>query len=67
MQEANEEMVNCLARGSNIRGLSRRPVRDNGGRVGPNRSNTVFYFSTRHNQVDGIFVSAVTNPIMERI
>ena len=67
MQEANEEMVNCLARGSNIRGLPRRPARDNGGRVGPNRSNTVFYFSTRHNQVDGIFVSAVTNPIMERI
>jgi len=60
-------MVNCLACGPYVRGLPRRPARDNGGRVGPNRSNTVFYFSTRHNQVDDIFVSTNTNSIMERI
>lgn len=59
-------MVNCLARGSRIRGLPKCPARDNGGRVGPNRSNTVFYFSTRHNQVDDISVSTNTNSIMER-
>jgi hypothetical protein len=60
-------MVNCLACGPYVRRNSKPPARDNGGRVGPNRFNTVFYFSTRHNQVDDIFVSTNTNSIMERI
>jgi hypothetical protein len=67
MKEANEEMVHSLACGPHLCGDSKHPSRSNSGRAHLGSSNTLFYFSACHIQMDDIPVPTNPNSVMERI
>jgi hypothetical protein len=60
-------MVHRLACGPYIRGNSKRPSRNNGGRAYFGSGNTLFYFSVCHIQMDDILIPTNSNSTMERI